>query len=57
MTGGPCAGKTTVIAQMKQTLTELGMNVFVVPEAATTLKKGGAFIVSGAFTEEQGLRF
>jgi hypothetical protein len=31
--------------------------VLVVPEAATTLMKGGAFIVSSEFTEEQGLDF
>jgi len=32
-------------------LTQLGIKVLVVPEAATTLMKGGAFIISGAFTE------
>ena len=57
LTGGPCAGKTTVIAELKQTLTQLGMNVFVVPEAATILRTGGAFIVSGSFSKEQGLEF
>ena len=33
------------------------MSVLVVPEAATTLMKGGAFIVSSEFTEQQGLNF
>jgi hypothetical protein len=33
------------------------MQVLVVPEAATTLMKGGAFIVSSEFTEKQGLEF
>jgi len=33
------------------------MKVLVVPEAATTLMKGGAFIVSTGFTETQGLLF
>jgi putative protein kinase ArgK-like GTPase of G3E family len=57
MTGGPCAGKTTAIADLTQSLTQLGMKVLVVPEAATTLMKGGAFIVSSEFTDEQGLQF
>ena len=49
LTGGPCAGKTTAIASIKQDLTQLGVKVLVVPEAATQLMKGGAFIVSTAF--------
>mgnify|MGYP000930693524 CR=1 FL=1 len=57
LTGGPCAGKTTAIADIKQDLIQLGMKVLVVPEAATTLMKGGAFIVSTGFTESQGLAF
>lgn len=57
LTGGPCAGKTTAIADVTQDLTQLGYKVLVVPEAATTLMKGGAFIVSTGFTETQGLMF
>lgn len=57
LTGGPCAGKTTAIASIKQDLTQLGVKVLVVPEAATILMKGGAFIVSTGFTEAQGLLF
>lgn len=57
MTGGPCAGKTTAIAEIKQDLTQLGSKVLVVPEAATILMKGGAMIVSTGFTEAQGLIF
>jgi putative protein kinase ArgK-like GTPase of G3E family len=55
MTGGPCAGKTTAIAAISQDMTQLGYKVFVVPEAATLLMKGGAMIVSGDFTQSQGL--
>jgi len=33
------------------------MKVLIVPEAATALMKGGAFIVSSGFTESQGLLF
>lgn len=57
LTGGPCAGKTTAIADIKQDLIQLGMKVLVVPEAATILMKGGAFIVSTGFTDSQGLAF
>lgn len=57
ITGGPCAGKTTAIAEIKQELTQLGIKVLVVPEAATILMKGGAMIVSTGFTEAQGLMF
>ena len=57
MTGGPCAGKTTAIASIKQDLTQLGIKVLVVPEAATIFMNGGAFIVSSGFTQYQGLMF
>lgn len=51
LTGGPCAGKTTAVADITQDLTQLGCKVLVVPEAATIMMKGGAFIVSTGFTE------
>lgn len=57
LTGGPCAGKTTAMAAISQDLTQLGYKVLIVPEAATIIMKGGAMIVSGAFTEEEGLLF
>lgn len=57
LTGGPCAGKTTALAEIQQDLTQLGYKVLVVPEAATLLMKGGAMIVSAAFTAQQGLLF
>ena len=57
LTGGPCAGKTTAIASIKQDLAQLGMQVFVVPEAASMLMNGGAMIVSSSFTQSQGLIF
>lgn len=41
LTGGPCAGKTTVLAKLEQDLTEKGYKVFVVPESATELIKSG----------------
>mmetsp|Transcript_13819 Transcript_13819/g.17494 ORF Transcript_13819/g.17494 Transcript_13819/m.17494 type:complete len:171 (+) Transcript_13819:427-939(+) len=57
LTGGPCAGKTTALAAISQDLTQLGYKVLVVPEAATLIMKGGAMIVSSAFTAQQGLTF
>jgi signal recognition particle GTPase len=44
LTGGPCAGKTTALATLAQSLTDKGYNVLQVPEAATILMKGGAMI-------------
>ena len=41
LTGGPCAGKTTILARIKGHFTELGYHVFVVPEAATIVINTG----------------
>lgn len=41
LTGGPCAGKTTVLAKIEQDLTEKGYKVFVIAESATELIKSG----------------
>jgi predicted ATPase len=43
ITGGPCAGKTTGINKLVAELSD-SVKVFVVPEAATLLLKGGAII-------------
>lgn len=40
-TGGPCAGKTTLINSVQNYLRESGYNVIVVPETATLLKEAG----------------
>ena len=37
LTGGPCAGKTTALAQIKERLTALGVHVVTVPENATAV--------------------
>jgi len=50
ITGGPCAGKTTLMASVTAEFINYGIKVYTVPEAATLLMKGGAFIASGAFT-------
>ena len=41
LTGGPCAGKTTALAELSLVLNQMGFRVLQVPEALTILKKGG----------------
>ena len=41
LTGGPCAGKTTALEQIKEHLSQKGWTVLIVPETATTLINGG----------------
>lgn len=41
LTGGPCAGKTTVLSRIEQDLCEKGYKVFIVRESATELIGGG----------------
>jgi CYTH domain-containing protein/predicted ATPase len=42
ITGGPCAGKTTIMVHLQERLENLGYQVYIVPEAATILINGGA---------------
>lgn len=41
LTGGPCAGKTTTIAKVKEDLESLGYHVLLLNECATELINGG----------------
>ena len=41
LTGGPCGGKTTALARLREFLEERGFRVYVAPEAATTLWSNG----------------
>lgn len=41
LTGGPCAGKTTALSTIEETLTEKGYVVLIVKESATELMNGG----------------
>ena len=52
-TGGPCAGKTTAIAQLQDQISDKGYRVFTVPEAASLLMKSGAMIDNQKLTEDQ----
>lgn len=42
LTGGPCGGKTTALAEVSERLRARGVLTYVVPEAATLLFSGGA---------------
>lgn len=41
ITGGPCAGKTTCLAYLIEKLSDLGFNVFLIPETATAVINSG----------------
>ncbi len=41
LTGGPCAGKTTILAEIKRHFSARGYHVYIVPEAATMLINTG----------------
>lgn len=41
LTGGPCAGKTTIIDKIREYLIDKGYNVFIVSETATEVIKSG----------------
>ena len=57
LTGGPCAGKTTALAELDLVLKQMGYRVLVVPEAATILKKGGAVIQTGQMKFANAVKF
>ena len=55
ITGGPCAGKSTGLALMREHLTNLGYTVLISPEAATSLIGSGIIpgkTVSGELFQE-----
>lgn len=41
LTGGPCAGKTTILGKIKKYYSDLNYNVIVIPETATELISSG----------------
>jgi thymidylate kinase len=45
LTGGPCSGKTSSVAEISDRLRSRGFGVYVVPEAATLLFTGGCSFV------------
>ena len=55
LTGGPCAGKTTVQAMVAEAFQERGWKVYRVPETATVLLSGG--VVFAQLDEAQSYSF
>ena len=41
LTGGPCSGKTTALAQIKEYFSNLGFRVFILPELPTMFSQAG----------------
>lgn len=56
-TGGPCAGKTTVMAHCADQLRQLGIKTYIVPEAASILSKGGATRPKVSEDKEKAVKF
>ena len=56
-TGGPCAGKTTALTEVSESLRELGFTVFVVPEAASLIFSGGGDLDLSNYDDYSALKF
>ena len=52
ITGGPCAGKTTSLTQIVDSLSEKGYTVFSVPEAASLIFNSGSSINLSLLSEK-----
>lgn len=52
LTGGPCAGKTTMLSRMTREFSDRGYKVLVVPETATELILSGITVGSPNFTSK-----
>eukprot|EP00756_Hemistasia_phaeocysticola_P004476 Hpha_TRINITY_DN12839_c0_g1::TRINITY_DN12839_c0_g1_i1::g.24080::m.24080 len=57
LTGGPCAGKSTGTALLRETLERNDVNVFCVPEAATLLIGGGCGVIFKECDDDKLFRF
>ena len=57
LTGGPCAGKTTAISKITDSLKEKGYIVYSVPEAATLIFNSASEINFASFTSEMKINF
>ncbi len=62
LTGGPCAGKSTILKRIRQKFEDKGYAVYLLPEAATLFIEAGAdFLTKDAhlsyITEESKLQF
>lgn len=52
LTGGPCAGKTTIMSHLIQSLEDRGYRVFVIPETPTELILNGIFPCEDILSDE-----
>lgn len=52
ITGGPCAGKTTSLAKIRQEMSERGYRVFSVPEIPTMVVHAGGMILMSKFNTQ-----
>ena len=52
LTGGPCAGKTTIMSHLIQALEDRGYRVFVIPETPTELILNGIFPCEDILSDE-----
>ena len=56
LTGGPCAGKTTLMAKLTSVLDNKGYRVFCVPEAATLFMLAGSQIDTSKMSWDFGVQ-
>lgn len=52
VSGGPCAGKTTSLAKIRQEMSERGYRVFSVPEIPTMVVHAGGMILMSKFNTQ-----
>lgn len=57
ITGGPCAGKTTSIEEIKEIFSNRGYRVLVCPEIPTMIVLSGGMILMGGLTVDQRIYF
>ncbi len=53
LTGGPCAGKTSVLSFLTQKLSEMGYTVFTLPEMASLILNVGVNPISAGLTTKE----
>ena len=56
LTGGPCAGKTTAMADLTNKMTEYGYHVLMAPEVATLSMVAGGDIIVGLMPWDKAIK-
>lgn len=57
ITGGPCGGKSTSLARIREDLTQRGFRVFCVPEVPTLIVQAGGMILMSRFAIQERIKF